>query len=78
MSLYVTNIESAISNENPKSWIWISVFSLRGFFLIASIINKTIFPPSNAGIGNKFVIPKDTDIIDNIYAYSIIPDVPWY
>ena len=33
---------------------------------LLNIINNKIFPPSNAGIGNKLVIPSDTDITANI------------
>ena len=39
-----------------------SVSCFNGFLLIASINNIKILPPSNAGIGNRFVTPNDNDI----------------
>ena len=42
---------------------------------VTTIINKTILPPSKAGIGNKFVTPSESDIIDIIFINSNNPDV---
>ena len=64
-SLNVTTIESVINNDKPIKFILIYVSLLKAFFLIASIIRSTIFPPSNAGTGKRFVIPSETDITDN-------------
>ena len=62
MSLYVTYSENNNKSVNPVICIFISTSSLSGFLRIHSIIKITIFPPSNAGIGNKFVTPNDTEI----------------
>ena len=53
----------------------ISVFCFNGFFLIASINNRNIYPPSNGGNGNRFVIPSDTDITAIKYKKSLKPFV---
>lgn len=58
MSLYATNIDNPISRQNPIICILISILSFNGFFLIPSIINITIFPPSSGGNGRRFVTPK--------------------
>ena len=55
--------------------MFISVFSFIGFLLIASIIKISIFPPSNAGIGKRFVTPSDIEINAIIYTNSLIPFV---
>ena len=60
-------MDKVINIDNPISCILASVSAFIGFLLINSISNITIFPPSNAGIGNKFVTPNETDIIANKY-----------
>ena len=66
MSLYVTIKESVIKKAKPNICIFISNSSFIGFLRIASINKINIFPPSNAGIGSKFVTPKDNEITDSI------------
>ena len=51
--------------QNPASWIFTSISSFNGFFLIPSISKITTFPPSSGGNGNRFVIPKDKEISAN-------------
>ena len=51
--------------EKPNNCIVASVSGFIGFLLITSINKINIFPPSNAGIGNKFVIPNEIDITAN-------------
>ncbi len=44
----------------PIAIIVVSAFLLTGFLKIASYITNKIRPPSSAGIGIKFIIPKFT------------------
>lgn len=64
-----------IKIQKPIICIFISIFSLNGFFLIPSTNSITTFPPSNGGKGNKLVTPKEIDINAKIYTKSLIPCV---
>ena len=55
--------------------MFISVSCFSGFLRIASTNNISIFPPSSAGIGNRFVTPNDSDISAKRYINSFIPFV---
>ena len=69
------HLDNAINILNPISCILSSISSFNGFLLTASINKNTIFPPSNGGNGNKFVIPRDNDISASKYTNSTIPCV---
>ena len=69
-----TNI-NAINNTNPAIWIMAYACRLTGFLRIASRIRKIRRPPSNAGIGSKFITPRFADkstAILSILAQSIL------
>jgi hypothetical protein len=58
--IYINNIINKTYTINVK---YVSNFLLGFLLVIASYNTNTILPPSNAGIGNKFIIPM---LIDNI------------
>ena len=59
-----------------QNLLYIIPYSSLGIvFSYMYIKSNNIFPPSNAGIGNKFVIPKDIDINASKYIKSTKPVV---
>ena len=55
----VTKIIKLIKNANPIACTILSLLGgIRFPFLISSKNKNGILPPSNAGMGNKFNIPK--------------------
>ena len=65
----VTNIISEIRNKKPKFNKNICIDLDKGFLNINSYVKSKIYPPSNAGIGNRFINPK---LIDKIAIKKII------
>ena len=62
-----------IKTINPTECIIASLFGSNFFPLIASIPNINNLPPSSAGIGSKFNIPRFKLITAAIYIRLIIP-----
>ena len=73
-SLYVMKTIKAINAQNPIIFI-IASFSWSIFFppLIHSMKSNNNLPPSNAGNGTKFIIPRFKLIIEPKYSRLIIP-----
>ena len=65
MSFHVTAIKSTSMKTTPTNVIIDSFSGESALPRIASIIFKTIFPPSSTGIGKRLTIPKLIESIAN-------------
>ena len=69
----VTNNINKIKKRNPNFSKNNCIDPDKGLLNINSYVKSKIYPPSNAGIGNRFIKPK---LIDNIAIKKIIDDNP--
>ena len=58
MSLKINTIARSIKSAKPTARIPFSILGGSFFFVIISIKVRSNVPPSSAGMGKRFIIPK--------------------